>query len=147
MEALGMNDYHARKTLVAEVQAAGRDILDKGRNPVFVKPKGCVDDYDIWCEIIQLSKMLVANGKNYVFTTTEDAEVLNKLEQRRLSNLESARRYREKNHDKIIENRREYREQNRDKINEYARNYRKRKHTQIMDYQREYRSRMKEEVT
>lgn len=146
MEALGMNDYHARKTLVAEVQAAGRDVLDKGRNPVFVKPKGHTDDYDIWCEIIQLSRMLVASGRNYVFTTTGDAEILNKLEQRRLKNLESARRYREKNHDKIIENRREYREQNRDKINEYARNYRKRKHTQIMDYQREYRSRMKEEV-
>ena len=64
METAGMNDYHARKTLVAEVQAAGRDILDKGRNPVFVKPKGCVDDYDIWCEIIQLSKMLVANDRS-----------------------------------------------------------------------------------
>lgn len=147
METVVINDYHARKTLIAEVQAAGRDILDKGHNPVFVRPKGHVDDYDIWCEIIQLSKMLVANGRNYVFTMSGDAEILNKLEQRRLKNLESARRYREKNHDKIIENRREYREKNRDKINEYARNYRKEKHMQIMDYQREYRNRMKEEAT
>jgi len=144
METAVINDYHARKTLVAEVQAAGRDILDRGHNPVFVRPKGHVDDYDIWCEVIRLSKMLVANGRNYVFTTSGDAEVLNKLEQRRLKNLESARRYREKNHDKIIKNRREYREKNRDKINEYARNYRKEKHTQIMEYQREYRARKAE---
>lgn len=141
METAVINDYHARKTLVAEVQAAGRDILDKGHNPVFVRPKGYVDNYDIWCEIIRLSKALVANGRNYVFTTSGDIEKLNKLERRRLKNLESARRYREKNHDKIIENRREYREKNRDKINEYARNYRKEKHTQIMEYQREYRAR------
>lgn len=146
METAVINDYHARKTLVTEVQAAGRDILDKGRNPVFVRPKGYVDNYDIWCEIIRLSKTLVANGRNYVFTTSGDIEKMNKLEQRRLKNLESARRYREKNHDKIIENRREYREKNRDKINEYARNYRKEKHTQIMEYQREYRAR-KAEVT
>lgn len=81
------NDYHARKSLIAEVQDVGRDILDKGRNPIFVKPKGCIDDYDIWCEIIQISKMLVANGRNYVFTMSGDTEILNKLEQRRRKNL------------------------------------------------------------
>lgn len=61
-------DYRITPELVKNVQEAGREILARGRNPIFVRERGSGDTrWEVCAAVINEAKKIVAMGYNARF--------------------------------------------------------------------------------